>query len=66
MDMVLLYLRIRPDRIGYLKFLLEGYDGLAILTTIDSNYGLIRLALSRPRYVEAVCFLQSVAGELTV
>lgn len=36
-----LYLRIDPCRIHYLKFLLEGYDGLAVLSTIDVRSGLV-------------------------
>ncbi len=31
--------RIAPSRIGYLKFILEGYDGLAQLSTVDRNTG---------------------------
>jgi hypothetical protein len=36
-----LYLRIYPRQIHYLKFLLEGYDGMAILSTIDVQSGLV-------------------------
>lgn len=36
-----LYLRIDPRQIHYLKFLLEGYDGMAILSTIDVQSGLV-------------------------
>lgn len=36
-------LQISPDRIHYLKFILEGYDGLAILSTVDSSQGLVEL-----------------------
>ncbi len=38
-----LYLRIAPDRIYYLKFILEGYDGMAILSTVDSREGIVVL-----------------------
>jgi hypothetical protein len=36
-------LHISPDRIHYLKFILEGYDGLALLSTIDALQGLVEL-----------------------
>jgi len=36
-------LRISPDRIHFLKFILEGYDGLAILSTLDARQGLVRI-----------------------
>ena len=38
-----LYLRINPRRIYFLKFLLEGYDGMAVLSTIDVRTGLVLL-----------------------
>jgi len=37
--------RLRVDRreIAYLRFIFEGYDGLAVLTTIDPQAGLVAL-----------------------
>ena len=32
-----------PDRIHYLKFILEGYDNLAILSTINARQGLVEI-----------------------
>lgn len=39
-----LRLQIAPERIHFLKFILEGYDGLAIMTTIDSQQGLVEIS----------------------
>jgi len=36
-----LTLRIDPHRIGYLKFILEGYDNMALVTTINAKEGLV-------------------------
>ena len=36
-------LRISPDRIHYLKFILEGYDNLATLSTINARQGLVEI-----------------------
>jgi hypothetical protein len=33
------YYRIDRRQIAYLKFILEGYDGMAVLTTIDAARG---------------------------
>jgi len=30
-----LYLHVSPELIAFLKFILEGYDGLAVLSTVD-------------------------------
>lgn len=38
-----LYLHIRANRIWYLKFILEGYDGVAVLSTVDRQHGLVLL-----------------------
>ncbi|OKY75256.1 MAG: hypothetical protein BM485_09790 [Desulfobulbaceae bacterium DB1] len=55
-----LYLRISPRQIHYLKFLLEGYDGMAILSTVDAGSGLVLV-----RYpAESSRFLFSLLDEL--
>jgi len=61
-----LYLRIAPARIGLLKFLLEGYDNLAVLSTDDSGNGCVRLLVPRSRYEELMRFLAATAGKLHV
>jgi hypothetical protein len=38
-----LYLNIAPSRFHYLKFILEGYDGLTILSSVDGKHGLVCL-----------------------
>jgi len=53
-----------PSKIGFFKFLLEGYDGLALLSTIDRDTGLVRLIVPRSRYTELVCLLDNLAPEL--
>ena len=35
--------RIAPNRIHFLKFILEGYDGLAVLSTLDRHDGIVEL-----------------------
>ncbi len=36
-------LRISPARIAFLRFILEGYDGLAVVSTINAEEGLVRV-----------------------
>ena len=38
-----LKIRISPDRIHYLKFILEGYDNLATLSTVEPKQGLVEV-----------------------
>jgi hypothetical protein len=39
----LLRLEIIPERIHFLKFILEGYDGLALLSTVDARQGIVEI-----------------------
>ena len=55
-----LYIRIDPKKIAFLKYIIEGYDGLALLTTIDRHDGLVRLLVPAARRNE----LMNLLGEL--
>ncbi len=46
--------RVKKSRIGFLKYIFEAYEGLAVVTTLDSQEGLVRLAIS-PGCVEEAC-----------
>ncbi len=59
------YLLIRGEKISWLRFMLEGYDGLAILTTISSKTGLVRLQTLRSRFDETMRLVNALAAELT-
>jgi hypothetical protein len=47
-----LELTIAPRRIAFFKFILEGYDGLAILSTLDSDSGRVLLRFPACREAE--------------
>ena len=36
-----LILRIAPDKFHFLKFILEGYDNMAVLSSLNSKEGLV-------------------------
>ena len=40
-NLEVLTLRIAPDKFHYLKFILEGYDNMAILSSLNSKDGLV-------------------------
>ncbi len=58
------FLRIRTDRISLFRFLLEGYDGLAVLSTVDVQKGLVRLIVPEGRYGELWRLLAAISEEL--
>lgn len=40
------YLRVDRREIHFLKFIFEGYDGLASVTTLDPDLGIVLLSIS--------------------
>uniref|UniRef100_A0A7C4JQ38 DUF4911 domain-containing protein n=1 Tax=Thermodesulfobacterium geofontis TaxID=1295609 RepID=A0A7C4JQ38_9BACT len=36
-------IKLNPQKLAYLKFILEGYDHLAILSVLDSKKGLAKI-----------------------
>ena len=43
MDTVQWYFRIRRKDIAYLKFILESYEGLGVLRTVDPRSGIVEV-----------------------
>ena len=37
---------VEKSRIGFLKFIFEAHDGIAVITTLDSKTGLVRFAIA--------------------
>ncbi len=58
------YLRIRPNQIALFRFLLEGYDGLAVLSTMDAKQGLVRLIVPASQYRELWQLISAICEEL--
>ena len=48
-----IFLRIALAKIAWFRFILEGYDGLCVLSTVDHNRGIV-----------SITYHPSVAGEL--
>ncbi len=59
------HLRIRPEKISWLRFILEGYDGLAVLSTVSAKQGLVRMQTLDCRFIETMRLLEALAGDLT-
>lgn len=57
------YFRITPGRFHYLKFILEGYDNLAVLSSTGVP-GTVRLKYARESASELFSLLASIAADL--
>ena len=58
------YLRITPGKFHYLKFIIEGYDNLAILSSHDSKSGVIVLRYPRAMSEDFFGLLASISPTL--
>lgn len=58
-------LLIRPKKISWLRFILEGYDGLATLSTLSAAHGLVCIQTPDCRYLETMVLLEALAEDLS-
>lgn len=63
--MVECYLLIRPEKIGWLRFIVEGYDGLAMASTLSAIQGLVRIQTLDCRFSETMLLIAALAVDLT-
>jgi hypothetical protein len=59
-----IYLRISPEKFHYLKFILEAYDNLAILSSHDSSAGVVVIRYPQAMVRDLFGLLQSIAPNL--
>jgi len=59
-----LYLRIAPDKFHFLKFVLEAYDNLAILSCFERSQGVVVVRFSETMAKDLFGLLDSLAADL--
>lgn len=64
MESTLIRLTINPRKIAWLKFVLESYEGLALLRTLDAEAGRVVLLVGPGAEGEAVGLVSSMKKEL--
>ncbi|NCC25705.1 MAG: DUF4911 domain-containing protein [Deltaproteobacteria bacterium] len=60
------YVQLAREDVARFKFLLESYDNLAYLTTIDRFKAVVRISTTMSRLDEVREFLGKVGGEMLV
>ena len=58
--------RVEKSRIGFIKFIFEGYDNLAVLTTLDSAEGLVRLTIAPGCSSEAFAVMADLKKDIMI
>jgi len=59
------YLRISPGKFHFLKFILEGYDNLAILSSYQASEGIVVVRYPREMASDLFSLLGSIGGYLS-
>jgi len=60
-NLEIIFLRIAPDKFHFLKFILEGYDNMAVLTSINSKEGLVKIRFAKGMYEDLLHVLSDIA-----
>lgn len=63
-DIVEIRLRLSPADIAYVKFVIESYEGIAVVRTIDRKDALITLLIAADFAGEARRILESIRREV--
>lgn len=58
------YYQLAKDKIALLRFLLESYDGLVFLRTLDNRLALVELAWPPSRAGDALALIAALQREL--
>jgi hypothetical protein len=60
------YYRVDRREISFLKFILEAYDGLAVITTIDSEKGIVVIAIAPGCQADVEMILQDLKKDVMI
>ncbi len=66
METVKKYYRIDRREICFLKFILEGYEGLALCSTYNPQQGIVVLKIAPGCEAEANCLMQALQKEIMI
>jgi hypothetical protein len=64
MDTVQWYFRIRRKDIAYLKFILESYEGLGVLRTVDPRSGIVEVMVPPGMEKDMETVLEGLGDEI--
>lgn len=66
MDLIPIYLEISPQDIAYIKFILESYEGVGIIRTVDRKKAVIVLLAAEDFIEVARAIVKSLQQEITL
>lgn len=60
------FYRVDRRRIAFMKFIIEAYDGLGLLSTADSGSGLVVLHIPPGREAEADTLMSALGNDILI
>lgn len=60
------YYRIDRRNISFLRFIFEGYDGIALVTTMNAEEGLVRLSIAPGCMEEVESVIKKLQKDLLI
>ena len=64
MSIKTLSLEITPSMVYFLRFILEGYDNMFVLTTVDKEKGLVEIQYCESARQQLERILEEIGGEI--
>ena len=55
--------RVDKTQIGFIRFIFEAHEGVAVVSTLDAKQGLIQLAISPELETEAMMIVEDLKKE---
>jgi len=60
------YFRVDRREISFLRFIFEGYDGIAVVSTLDREAGLVCIRMAPGCEAEVRRVMEGLAGEILI
>jgi len=64
--MIKKWLKLKTKDIVLVQFIIEGYEGLATVTTIDNRTAIIQVAIMPDFVSDVMCILESLKKQLAI
>ncbi|UFS68559.1 DUF4911 domain-containing protein [Geomonas sp. RF6] len=58
--------RVAPKDLVYLKFILEGYEGMCTMSTVDPKGAIVRVETPVPFAGDVAALIGAISGEIAV
>ena len=60
------YFQLASRDLVYMKFILEAYEGLCTMSTVDGKRGIVRVSYQRPLAGDVAALLDALSAEIAV